>query len=217
VIRPHATLASTCRPPHKAASLPVATQQRRLLAVGKVTIKALRKFRDAAPLRAAPRASSRAGGPCYGVGRLRPCDVVLAAGVGQPEADELVPELLVLAAPDGLVEEVLFGARRLLEAGVEGAGGSPGAGGPSPWHGRRSRPVRGAGGSSHVNPKFTPRQPQVHHGLTPSSRRANPKFTVGHPLTRIVVSRCMQGTSGDIASSCGHPRGRGAYPPGWPD
>jgi hypothetical protein len=58
----------------------------------------------------AGRFSSRAAGPCY----------------GQDDADELVLELLVLAALDGLVEEVLLGARRLLEAGVEGGGGTEG-------------------------------------------------------------------------------------------
>jgi len=40
--------------------------------------------------------------PCYGVGRLRPSDVVLAAGVGHPEADGLVLELPVLAAMVGI-------------------------------------------------------------------------------------------------------------------
>ena len=49
-------------------------------------------------------------------------DDLLAPGAGQPEADELVLELPVLAALDGLVEEVLLSAGRLLESGVEGGG-----------------------------------------------------------------------------------------------
>jgi len=49
-------------------------------------------------------------------------DDLLAPGAGQPEADELVLELPVLAALDGLVEEVRFGGGGLLESGVEGGG-----------------------------------------------------------------------------------------------
>jgi len=79
---------------------------------------------------------------------------LLGPGAGHPDADDLVLELPVLATRDGLVEEVLVGAGRLLEAGVEGAGGPAGR-----------RPFTLEGGTqppSSWGLRFIPRQPQVH-------------------------------------------------------
>jgi len=95
---------------------------------------------------------------------------LLAPDVGHPEADELVPELLVLATLDGLVEKVLFGAGRFFWGGRRGGGRAAGGlGGLHAGVGDAAAEFMGRG--------FTPRQPQVHAALTPSSCTVYTKFT----------------------------------------